>query len=107
MIITIFGGIGLFLLGMVLLTEGLKTAAGDALRRILSRFTGGPLTGVASGAVASALVQSSTATTVMTLGFVSAGFLPFVQAIGIVFGARIGTTSTGWLVSLLGLKLGF
>jgi phosphate:Na+ symporter len=106
MIITIFGGIGIFLLGMVLLTEGLKTAAGDALRRILSRFTGGPVTAVVSGATAAALVQSSTATTVMTLGFVSAGLLPFIQAIGIVFGARIGTTSTGWLVSLLGLKLG-
>lgn len=106
MIITIFGGIGLFLLGMVLLTEGLKTAAGDTLRRILSRFTGGPVTAVLSGTAAAALVQSSTATTVMTLGFVSAGLLPFVQAVGIVFGARIGTTSTGWLVSLLGLKLG-
>jgi phosphate:Na+ symporter len=106
MIITIFGGIGLFLLGMVLLTEGLKTAAGDTMRRILSRFTGGPVTAVLSGTTAAALVQSSTATTVMTLGFVSAGLLPFIQAIGIVFGARIGTTSTGWLVSLLGLKLG-
>lgn len=106
MIITIFGGIGLFLLGMVLLTEGLKTAAGDTMRRILSRFTGGPVTAVLSGTAAAALVQSSTATTVMTLGFVSAGLLPFIQAIGIVFGARIGTTSTGWLVSLLGLKLG-
>jgi phosphate:Na+ symporter len=106
MIITIFGGVGLFLLGMVLLTEGLKTAAGDALRRILSRFTGGPVTAVLSGATAAALVQSSTATTVMTLGFVSAGLLSFVQAVGIVFGARVGTTSTGWLVSLLGLKLG-
>jgi len=106
MLITIFGGIGLFLLGMVLLTEGLKTAAGDTMRRILSRFTGGPVSAVATGTAAAAVLQSSTATTVMTLGFVNAGLLPFVQAIGIVFGARIGTTSTGWFVSLLGLKLG-
>lgn len=106
MLITIFGGIGIFLLGMVLLTEGLKSAAGDALRRVMSRFTGGRVSAVVSGATAAALVQSSTATTVMTLGFVSAGLLPFVQATGIVFGSRIGTTSTGWLVSLLGLKLG-
>lgn len=106
MFVTIFGGIGIFLLGMVLLTEGLKTAAGDAMRRILSRFTGGPVSAVFTGTTIAAVVQSSTATTVMTLGFVSAGLLPFVQAIGIVFGARIGTTSTGWMVSLLGLKLG-
>lgn len=106
MLLEIFGGIGLFLLGMVLLTEGLKTAAGDAMRRVLSRFTGGPISAVASGTAAAAVLQSSTATTVMTLGFVNAGLLPFVQAIGIVFGARIGTTSTGWFVSLLGLKLG-
>lgn len=106
MIITIFGGVGIFLLGMVLLSDGLKTAAGDTLRRILGRFTGGPVSAVISGTATAAVVQSSTATTVMTLGFVNAGLLPFVQAIGIVFGARIGTTSTGWFVSLLGLKLG-
>jgi phosphate:Na+ symporter len=99
------GGIGLFLLGMVLLTEGLKTAAGDALRRLLTRFTGGTFSAFASGAGITALVQSSSATTLATIGFVSSGLLTFQQAIGVIIGANVGTTSTGWLVSLLGLKL--
>jgi phosphate:Na+ symporter len=105
MIATILGGIGLFLLGMVLLTEGLKTAAGDALRGLLARFTGGPFTAVVSGAAVTALVQSSSATVLTTIGFVSAGLLTFRQAVGVIFGASLGTTSTGWIVSLLGLKL--
>lgn len=105
MIATVFGGIGLFLLGMVLMTDGLKAAAGDALRDILSRFTGGPLSAVVSGAVVTLIVQSSSATTLATIGFVSAGLLTFPQAIGLMLGAAVGTTSTGWIVSLLGLKL--
>lgn len=105
MIATVLGGVGLFLLGMVLMTDGLKAAAGDALSGILSRFTGGPLSAVASGAAVTALVQSSSATTLATIGFVSAGLLTFPQSIGILLGAAVGTTSTGWIVSLLGLKL--
>lgn len=105
MIATVFGGIGLFLLGMVLMTDGLKAAAGDALRDILSRFTGGPLSAVFSGAAVTLIVQSSSATTLATIGFVSAGLLTFPQAIGLMLGAAVGTTSTGWIVSLLGLKL--
>ena len=105
MIFTILGGIGLFLLGMILMTEGLKAAAGDALRRVLQRLTGGPVRALASGAAMTALVQSSSATTLATIGFVSAGLLTFPQAIGVIFGANLGTTSTGWIVSLLGLKL--
>lgn len=101
---TVLGGIGLFLLGMVLMTDGLKTLAGDALRRVLARFTGSPLKAVAAGAGITALVQSSTATTLATISFVSAGLLSFTGAIGVIIGANIGTTSTGWLVSLLGLK---
>jgi len=99
------GGIGLFLIGMVLMTDGLKIAAGDALKRTLERFTGGPLSAVAAGAGVTALVQSSSATTLMTIGFVSAGLLAFPQALGVILGANIGTTSTGWLVSLFGLKM--
>jgi phosphate:Na+ symporter len=102
---TILGGIGLFLLGMILMTEGLKAAAGDALRRLLQRLTGGPLRAMVSGATMTMLVQSSSATTLATIGFVSAGLLTFPQAIGLIFGANLGTTSTGWIVSLLGLKL--
>lgn len=105
MITTIVGGIGLFLLGMVLMTDGLKAAAGDALKGILARFTGGPVSSVVSGATLTALVQSSSATVLTTIGFVSAGLLTFPQAVGVIFGANLGTTSTGWIVSLLGLKL--
>lgn len=76
------GGIGLFLMGMVLLIEGLKSFAGDALREALVRFTGRPFKAFASGALATALAQSSSATTVAVIGFVSAGLLAFRQAVG-------------------------
>lgn len=101
---TLAGGIGLFLLGMVLMTDGLKALAGDALRRLLQRFTGSRLSAIGTGAAVTALVQSSSATTLATIGFVSAGLLGFGNAIGVILGANLGTTSTGWLVSLLGLK---
>jgi len=101
----ILGGVGIFLIGMTLLTEGLKAAAGDALRRGLQRFAGGPGSALLSGVAFTALVQSSSATTVATIGFVSAGLLTFPQAVGVIFGANLGTTSTGWLVSLLGFKV--
>jgi phosphate:Na+ symporter len=99
------GGVGLFLLGMIWLTEGLRGLAGDALRRLLARFTRSPLTGALAGAAATAVIQSSSATTVTTVGFVSAGLLTFPQALGIIFGANIGTTLTGWLVAIVGFKL--
>ncbi|MDH3655276.1 MAG: Na/Pi symporter [Myxococcales bacterium] len=99
------GGLGLFLLGMVVLTDGLRALAGRALRRMLSRFTRSPLSGATTGAVTTALVQSSSATTVATVGFVGAGLLTFPQALGVVLGANVGTTITGWLVALLGFKL--
>ena len=99
------GGLGLFLLGMVVLTDGLRALAGRALRRVLSRFTRSPLSGAMTGAATTAVVQSSSATTVATVGFVGAGLLTFPQALGIVLGANVGTTMTGWLVALLGFKL--
>lgn len=98
------GGIGLFLLGMILLTDGLKAIAGDALRRVLARFTRNRLSAVATGCIVTLIVQSSTATTLATISFVSAGLLAFTNAIGVVIGANVGTTSIGWIVSLLGLK---
>jgi len=104
-ITSVLGGIGLFLLGMILLTDGLKAMAGSALRGLLARYTTNRFSACATGAAITAVVQSSTATTVATVGFVSAGLLPFSNAIGVVIGANLGTTSTGWLVSLLGLKL--
>ncbi|HRP62814.1 MAG TPA: Na/Pi symporter, partial [Phycisphaerales bacterium] len=105
MIAQLAGGIGLFLLGMVLLTDGLKSLAGDALRGVLERFVRGPISGLAWGTGITALIQSSSATTLMTIGFVSAGLLSFNQSVGVIFGANLGTTSTGWIVSTVGLKL--
>jgi phosphate:Na+ symporter len=105
MIFQLLGGIGLFLLGMVLLTDGLKAYAGDALRAALVRFTGTPAKAFASGALVTLMVQSSSATTVTLIGFVSAGLITFAQAIGVVMGASLGTTGTGWVVSVLGLKV--
>ncbi len=105
----LLGGIGLFLLGMVLLTDGLKSFAGEALQQALARFTGTPAKAFGSGALVTLMVQSSSATTVTLIGFVSAGLITFPQAVGVVMGASLGTTGTGWMVSVLGLKvsLGF
>jgi phosphate:Na+ symporter len=104
-VFTVLGGIGIFLVGMLLLTDGLKTAAGSALRELLKRFTGNRFSAVLSGAAVTALVQSSSATTLTTIGFVSAGLLSFQGAVGVIFGANLGTTSTGWIVSTIGLKV--
>lgn len=105
LLFSLLGGIGLFLIGMVLLSDGLKAFAGDRLRRALVRFTGRPVQALASGTLVTALVQSSSATTVTMIGFVSAGLLTFPQAVGVILGASLGTTSTGWIVSVLGLKV--
>lgn len=102
---SIAGGIAIFLIGMTLLADGVKAAAGGALRRTLTRLTGGAFRAFVSGAGITAVVQSSTVTTLATIGFVSAGVLTFSQAIGLIVGANVGTTSTGWLVSMLGLHV--
>jgi phosphate:Na+ symporter len=99
------GGLGLFLLGMTVMTRGLREAAGESLARVLARFTRSPTSGAATGAVVTAVVQSSSATTVAAVGFVAAGLLTFGQALGIVVGANAGTTATGWIVAVLGLKV--
>jgi len=104
-IFRLLGGIGLFLLGMALLSDGLVGFAGAALRRALLRFTGTPWRAFASGALTTVLIQSSTATTVTLIGFVSAGLIAYSQAIGVVIGASLGTTATGWFVAGLGLKV--
>ncbi|PAT32473.1 Na/Pi cotransporter family protein [Vandammella animalimorsus] len=98
------GGIGLFLLGMVLMSDSLKAMAGESLRTGLARLTGRPFKAMLAGMGATAAVQSSTATTMATIGFVSAGLLSFQNAIGVIIGANIGSTSTGWIVALLGMK---
>lgn len=103
------GGLGLFLVGMMLLSEGLVAFAGGSLEKVLLALTGRPARAFASGALITALAQSSTATTVTLIGFVSAGLITFSQAIGVVIGASFGNTATGWIVAGLGLKvnLGF
>ncbi|TVQ03075.1 MAG: Na/Pi cotransporter family protein [Planctomycetaceae bacterium] len=100
----IAGGIGLFLLGMILMTDGIKQVAGNSLRQALMRFTGRPLHAFASGVVVTMVIQSSSATTLTVIGFVSAGLLSFSQSVSVVIGASLGTTGTSWLVAVLGLK---
>lgn len=99
------GGIGLFLLGMTLMTDGLKLAAGPALETLLSRWTSTRLRALFSGISITALVQSSSAVTVATLGFVNAGLLGFQHALWVIFGSNVGTTLTAWLVALLGFSI--
>jgi phosphate:Na+ symporter len=99
------GGIGLFLLGMSLMTDGLTSLGSQALRGLLTRLTRHKFFGLLTGAAFTAAVQSSSVTTLVTIGFVSAGLLSFSQSLGIIFGANIGTTSTAWIVSLVGLKI--
>ncbi|MCG6858254.1 MAG: Na/Pi symporter [Salaquimonas sp.] len=106
-IIATLGGIGLFLMGMIWLTDGLRGLAGRALRDAQARFTRTPFSGAVTGAVTTASIQSSSATTLTVVGFVSAVLLTFPQALGVIFGANIGTTITGWLVAVLGFKLNF
>lgn len=101
---TALGGLGLFLLGMKLMTDGLQAMAGDALRDLLRRYTRTHLRGVFLGAFATAAVQSSSAVTLVTIGFVSAGLLTFGSALGVLYGANLGTTVTAWIVTIIGLK---
>lgn len=98
------GGLGLFLLGMAMMTEGLKLAAGPALERILAAATRTRWQALGSGVLVTALVQSSSAVTVAAIGFVNAGLLGLGGALWVLFGANVGTTMTGWIVALLGLK---
>ena len=101
---TLFGAMGMFLYGMNLMSSGLQKAAGDRLRSFLSAMTSNPFKRVMTGVGITALIQSSSATTVMVVSFVNAGLLTLVQAIGVIMGANIGTTITAWMVSLLGFK---
>src|ERR1700722_3009523 len=103
--ISILGGVGLFLLGMTVMTDGLKAMAGSALRTVLGKAAATPLSGAFWGAIVTLLVQSSSATTMTTIGLVSAGLLTFPQGLGLVFGANVGTTGTGWLVALIGVRV--
>lgn len=99
------GGVGLFLIGMMLLSKNLVAFAGETLRKGLVRFTGTPPKAFASGAVLTAMMQSSTATTVTLIGFVSAGLISFSHAIGVVMGASLGNSAASWVVAGIALKI--
>src|SRR5262245_33340089 len=101
----LLGGLGLFLLGIHHLTEGLKSLAGESLRLTLQRFVSGRFSAIASGALFTAAIQSSSATIFTVMGFVSAGLITFPQALGINIGATVGTTSTPWMVAVFGLRI--
>lgn len=104
-ILEALGGLGLFLLGMFVMTTGLKQLAGPGLRTALRRFTRSPTSGALVGTIVTAVVQSSSATIVTAVGFVGSGLLSFSQALGIIFGANLGTTITGWFVVVFGFKV--
>ncbi len=99
------GGLGLFLLAVSMITESLKQAAGHALRDMLGKWTHSPARGIVTGLSITALVQSSSAVTVATIGFVNAGLITLYQALGVIYGSNIGTTMTGWLVAIVGFKV--
>src|SRR5262252_2717742 len=103
--ISVLGGVGLFLLGMSVMTGGLKALAGTGLRTTLRRAAATPLSGAFWGAFVTLIVQSSSATTMTTIGMVSAGLLTFSQGLALVFGANVGTTGTGWLIALIGVRV--
>ena len=99
MTMSLLGGLALFLYGMKLMGEGLEKAAGDRLKRLLESLTRNPLMGLLVGVVFTMIIQSSSATTVMVVGFVNAGLLDLMQATGVILGANIGTTVTAWIVA--------
>ncbi|MFW6274594.1 MAG: Na/Pi cotransporter family protein [Spirochaetota bacterium] len=103
-IFEVIGSLGLFLYGMRTMSDGIQKAAGDKLQAILKFMTGNRFAGVATGFGMTAIIQSSSATTVMVVSFVNAGLLSLGQAIGVIMGANIGTTVTGWIVAIFGFK---
>lgn len=98
------GGVGLFLLGMWLITDGLKLAAGPSLEHLLSHWTSNRLRGLGAGIFLTALVQSSSVITLAVIGFVSSGLMTFKRAVWVIFGSNLGTTLTVWLVALIGFR---
>ena len=101
----LIGSLGLFLYGMKIMSEGLQKVAGDRLRSILTAMTTNRVTGVLTGVLITALIQSSSATTVMVVSFVNAGLLTLAESISVIMGANIGTTVTTWIISIFGFKV--
>lgn len=104
-IFSLLGSLGLFLYGMKIMSEGLEKFAGDRLRSILAAMTKNRVMGVLTGVLITALIQSSSATTVMVVSFVNAGLMTLAQSIGVIMGANIGTTVTAWIISIVGFKV--
>ena len=105
-ILTMIGGLALFLYGMQVLGDGLSKASGGRMEQILGKMTAGRFRAVALGAIVTAVIQSSSATTVMVVGFVNSGIMKLSQAIGVIMGANVGTTITSWVLSLSGIESG-
>ena len=103
--LTLVGSLGMFLYGMKTMSEGLQKVAGDKLRNILSVMTTNRFTGVLTGLLITAMIQSSSATTVMVVSFVNAGLLTLGQSISVIMGANVGTTITAWIISIFGFKV--
>ena len=103
--LTLIGGVGLFLYGMKVMSEGLQKIAGDRMRMVLSAMTRNRFMGVLTGIVITVLMQSSSASTVMVVSFVNAGLMSLAQSIGVIFGANVGTTFTSWIIAVLGVKV--
>lgn len=103
-ILQLFGGLAIFLFGMNVMGDALEKSSGSKLKAILENLTSSPIKGVLLGAAVTAVIQSSSATTVMVVGFVNSGIMDLSQSIGIIMGANVGTTVTSWLLSLTGIK---
>ncbi|MBR2000793.1 MAG: Na/Pi symporter, partial [Firmicutes bacterium] len=103
-VFSMLGGLAMFLYGMSIMGDGLEKSAGNRLKGILETASKTPIRGLLLGAVVTAVIQSSSATTVMVVGFVNSGLMRLSQAIGIIMGANIGTTATSWILSLTGLQ---
>ena len=99
MTIQLLGGLALFLYGMEKMTDGLKASAGKQMNVLLAKLTGNPVSGAITGAIVTAVIQSSSVTTVLVVGFVSAGLMTLVQSVGVIFGANVGTTFTAQIVA--------
>ncbi len=103
--LTLIGSLGMFLYGMKIMSEGLQKVAGDRLRSILTAMTKNRVMGLLTGVLITALIQSSSATTVMVVSFVNAGLLSLAQSVSVIMGANIGTTITAWIISIFGFKV--
>ncbi|MDE6756907.1 MAG: Na/Pi symporter, partial [Muribaculaceae bacterium] len=101
----LIGAVGLFLYGMKVMSEGLQKAAGDRLRNILGAMTRNRATGTITGFFITALIQSSSASTVMVVSFVNAGLMTLSQSMAVIMGANVGTTFTAWIIALFGFKV--